>query len=322
MTTALITGVGGQDGTLLARRLVDLGHEVWGLTPPGPHPSNLLPEQVRVVEGDLRDREGLSALVRQIGPDQIYNLAAISSVAQSWEQPALAGLVSGLGAVHVFEAALGLQEETGREVRVVQASSSELFGSPETSPQTEDTPIQPVSPYGAAKAYAHHMGQVFRSRGLPVSNLILFAHESPLRPPSFVTRKITSGAARVANEGGVIALGNLAARRDWGYAGDYGEAMRLAAEAPEARHFVIGTGQTHSVEDFARLALQRAGVSDWRSHIVVDPRFFRPVDPVEHVADATKAREVLGWQPTVAFEGLVNMMVDADLEDDSGMVNS
>lgn len=318
MSRAFITGVRGQDGTLLARNLLERGVEVWGMERDASKGQGRRPKAlrgVRLVEGDLVDRERMRALVGQIQPDQIYNLAGISSVGFSWDNPGLTGEVTGVGAVNVFEAALELQEASGKRVRVVHASSAEIFGSPPTSPQSEETAIAPVSPYGAAKAYAHRMAQVFRSRGLQVSNLILFAHESPLRPPSFVTRKITQGAARIAQEGGTLRLGNLAAKRDWGYAGDYVEAMRLAAETGEAGDYVVATGESHSVADFVATAFTHAGVESWEDHVEVDPRFFRPVDPVELTGDATKAREVLGWTPQVSFEGLVEMMVDADVEE-------
>lgn len=314
MSRALITGITGQDGRLLAETLRARGVEVWGMTRKRP---SELPAQLRdvnLVEGDLTDGDRLREIVREVLPSQIYNLAGISSVGFSWDHPGPTGEVTGVGAVNVFQAALELQEETGEQVRVVQASSAEIFGSPRVSPQNEETSIAPVSPYGAAKAYAHRMAQIFRTRGLGVSNLILFAHESPLRPPSFVTRKITQGAARIAKDGGVLRLGNLASKRDWGYAGDYVEAMRLAASAEEADDFVIGTGHAHSVSDFARAAFARAGIENWEDYVVVDPRFFRPADPVDLTADPTKAREILGWEPRVSFEDLVTMMVDADLE--------
>ncbi len=326
MTTVLITGIGGQDGTLLAKRLLREGATVWGMVNARggrvtEHGLNLpgLPLEVNLAPGDLRDHERVFEVVDQVAPDQIFNLAGISSVGFSWDHPLQTGASTGLGAVGVFEAAWRKQQETGQRVRVVQASSSEIFGAPAGSPQDEETPLDPISPYGAAKAYAHRMGQIYRQRGLEVSNLILFGHESTLRPQQFVTRKISSGAARIAHAlaRGMtpqpLMLGNLDARRDWGWAEDYVRAMTLAAQAPEADDFIIGTGHAHSVRDFARTALTHAGVEDWEAYVTVDPALLRPTDPALLVADPTKAREVLGWQPTITFEQLVALMVDHDL---------
>lgn len=314
-TTALITGVTGQDGTLLARRLVAEGVQVHGLAHSAADRDAWSgPQGVQVHVGDLTDTAGIEALVRDVAPDEVYNLAGISSVAFSWDHPVLTGAVTGLGAVGVYEAARRAQEATGRAVRVVQASSAEIFGVPDRSPQDESTPVRPVSPYGAAKAYAHQMAAVYRSRGVHVATCVLYNHESPLRPEAFVTRKITAAAARIAAAGGgSLTLGNTDARRDWGWADDYVDALVRAVRHTEADDFVVATGRTHSVAEFVAAAFARVGIDDWQEHVETDPRFVRPVDPGEIVGDASRARQVLGWTPTVAFEEIVGRMVDHDV---------
>lgn len=320
MPRALITGITGQDGGYLAERLVAEGVEVHGLVRDddaeaaaelaGRHPGIVLHP------GDLADHAGLSRLLHEVEPDEVYNLAGISSVAFSWEHPVLTAELSGVAAAVLLEAALAVQEQTGRRVACVQASSSEIFGDAARVPQDEDTPVRPVSPYGAAKAYAHHMARVYRGRGLHVAACILFNHESPRRPPTFVTRKITAGAARIARDGsGVLRLGNLDARRDWGWAPDYVDAMVRAARHEVADDFVVATGQTHTVAEFAEAALRRAGIGDdWADHVEVDPAFLRPADAAVMVGDASRARTVLGWAPTVPFTEIVGRMVDHDME--------
>lgn len=318
MARALVTGVTGQDGGYLAERLLAEGVEVHGLVHPTdpalPGLREAYPDVV-VHLGDLADDAGLTGLVQEVEPDELYNLAGISSVAFSWQQPALTGRLSGQAVVVLLEAALALQERVGRRVSVVQASSAEMFGEAPVAPQDERTPIAPVSPYGVAKAYAHHMIGVLRSHGLHASSCILYNHESPRRPTTFVTRKITEAAARIGTSGsGVMRLGNLEARRDWGWAPDYVDALVRAARHPEAGDYVVATGQTHSVAQFAEAALRRAGVGDgWRDHVEVDPALFRPVDASVLVGDPTRARTVLGWTPTVTFDELVGRMVDHDL---------
>jgi GDPmannose 4,6-dehydratase len=264
--------------------------------------------------GDLGHPEGVAQIVRSVRPDEIYNLGGISSVAFSWEQPVLTGLVSGLGAVGVFEAARRLQDETGQLVRVVQASSAEIFGSPERTPQDEQTSIRPVSPYGAAKAYAHTSAAVYRSRGVHVATCVLYNHESPRRPETFVTRKITAAAARIARDGGgMLAMGNLDPRRDWGWAPDYVDGLVRALRHDEPDDFVIATGVTHAVEDFVRAAFARVGIEDWRAHVELDPRFVRPAEAAVQVGDPGKAQRILGWSTSVDFGELVGRMVDHDL---------
>ena len=318
MRRVLVTGITGQDGGYLTERLLEEGSEVHGLVHHAdPTVETFAARHPEVVlhPGDLADGPALRELVEQIAPDELYNYAGISSVAFSWDQPVLTAQLSGVAAVVLFEAALAVQERTGRLVRCVQASSAEIFGEALVAPQDESTPVQPVSPYGAAKAFAHQMAGVFRSKGLHVSSCILFNHESPRRPTAFVTRKITAAAAKIGTEGGgVIALGNLDARRDWGWAPDYVDAMIRAARHDVGDDFVIATGQTHTVAEFAEAALRRAGVGDgWADHVEVDPAFLRPVDAPLMVGDASKAHRVLGWSPTVGFEELVGRMVDHDL---------
>jgi len=315
MATVLITGITGQDGHYLAQRLAADGYAVHGivqsLTEPG---IALLPDEVQLHVGDLAAPKTIAKAIAEVAPDEIYNLGGISSVGFSWEHPTLTGQVSGVGAVAVMEAARALQEAASKPVRVLQPSSAEIFGNPTVIPQTELTPIAPVSPYGAAKAYAHLSAGVFRGEGLPVSTVILYNHESPLRPPSFVTRKITAGVARIKRDGyGVITLGDLSPHRDWGWAPDYVDAMIKVMRHPTPDDFVIATGVTHSVEDLVRTAFARVGITDWRAHVVQDPQFIRPMDAGLQVGDATKAREVLGWEPTLNFEQIVHRMVDNDL---------
>ena len=308
---AFVTGIGGQDGSYLAERLVADGMEVHALVLDADGAPAHCPEQVVLHQGDLGDLAGTRRLVQEIAPREIYNLAAISSVAQSWDQPDLTAHVNGQAAVALMESA-----RLVGDTRLVQASSAEIFGEPSESPQTEDSAIRPVNPYGAAKAFAHLSAAVFRQRGVHVSSAILYNHESPRRHERFVTRKITSTAAAIARgEADELVLGNLDARRDWGWAPDYVDAMVRAARADEPSDYVIATGHAHSVRDFVAAAFAAAGVAvdDWKGLVRQDERFFRPADPTELVGDATRAREVLGWSPTVAFEEIVARMVAADV---------
>ena len=316
MPTAFITGITGQDGGYLAEQLLAQGSSVHGLVRAAAEvaPTVAAYPGVSLHVADLIDTAAVAGLLAEIAPDEIYNLAGISSVARSWQEPVATGLVSGLAAAGVLQSAFELSERTGRRVAVVQASSAEIFGNPGVWPQDESTPIAPVTPYGAAKAYAHHMARVYRARGLHAANVILYNHESPRRPPAFVTRKITQGAAMIARgEQDELALGNLDARRDWGWAPDYVDAMVRAARHDVADDYVIATGRSHSVAEFVAAAFRAAGIDDWERHVRVDPAFVRPVDAVELTGDASRARVRLGWAPTVGFDEVVARMVRADL---------
>jgi len=317
--TAFVTGASGQDGSYLCERLLADGVDVHALhhatSGPSPHGYDWA-AKVRWHEGDLVDAGNVSALVAEIEPDEVYNLAGLSSVAQSWQVPVLTAQVTGVGAVSLMHAAWLEQERSGREVRMVQASSAEIFGSPAEVPQTEQTSIAPITPYGAAKAYAHHMASIYRGRGLGVSACILYNHESPRRPTTFVTRKITHAAAQISlGRADSVALGNLDVLRDWGWAPDFIDAMVRANRAAVASDYVVATGVGHSVRDFVIAAFDAAGVEDWESHVRIDPEFVRPADPAELRGDASKARELLGWHPTVGFAEMVTLMVAADLEE-------
>lgn len=314
MPVALITGIRGQDGSYLAELLRDRGFDVHGLVQPGDDPSPGDGTTLHPV--DLTDTDRVSGLVAELAPDHLYNLAGLSSVAQSWQEPLLTTRVNGLGAQTLLEAATRLAE-AGKDVRFVQASSAEMFGQPSEVPQNEGTPLAPVSPYGASKAFAHLLVGMQRGRGLHASSVILYNHESPRRPPQFVTRKITSTVAAIAQGRATeLRLGNLDARRDWGWAPDYVAAMFLAASHPVGDDYVLATGEAHSVRDFVAAAFARVAVSDWQDRVVVDPAFFRPADPFELVGDAGKARAQLGWAPSVGFDELVARMVEADLDRD------
>ncbi|GGF14172.1 GDP-mannose 4,6-dehydratase [Subtercola lobariae] len=315
--TALITGISGQDGSYLADSLLADGYEVHGIV------RSSIEENLPLIGGregltlhtlDLLAPGELELLVARLQPNEIYSLAAVSSVFESWRSPQLTGAVNGQVVVRLLDSAHTLQEAVGRPVHLVHASSAEIFGQAADSPQTEETSIRPTSPYGASKAYAHLSVGVFRGRSLSASNCILYNHESPRRPETFVTRKITAGVARIKRGlQETIELGNLDARRDWGWAPDYVQAMRLAAAAPESGDFVIATGVAHTIGEFLDAAFSRVGISDWSKLVKQNPEFVRPVDPSEQRGDASKAAEVLGWRPTVGFEAIVQRMVDNDL---------
>lgn len=313
MPVALVTGIAGQDGFYLSRLLADHGFTVHGLVAPQTVPDALL-ETVIVHEADLADPGSAADVLRTVSPDHVYHLAGVSSVAASWADPVGTMAVNATATVALLEAAWQLTE-LDRPVRFVQASSGEMFGEPAESPQSEATAIRPVNPYGASKAAAHLAVGVYRARGLHASSLILYNHESPRRPPAFVTRKITSTVAAISRgEATELRLGNLDARRDWGWAPDYVTAMYLAAEHPEAGDYVIATGTSHSVRDFVAAAFARAGITEWEPYVVVDPAFYRPMDSTELRGNATHARTTLGWAPSTTFDEMVNALVDADLE--------
>jgi GDPmannose 4,6-dehydratase len=309
---ALITGVTGQDGWYLSRLLLSDGYQVFGLV----HRDDGVPAPggVVVVSGNLSDSADVQAAVDFAQPDEVYNLAGVSSVALSWEHPMLTAEVTGLGLLRVITAVSGLPRGHGGQSRIVQASSAEIFGEA-ASPQTERTPVAPVSPYGAAKAFAHQLARVYRGAGVSISTAILYNHESPRRPETFVTRKITRTVAKIARgEADRLCIGNLEARRDWGYAADYARALQLIGRHPASDDFIVASGESHTVADFVATAFRRIGVTDWRSFVDVDPRFQRPVDPPEQRGDSSKIRRELGWCPSMSFEDMVNEMVDADLQ--------
>jgi GDPmannose 4,6-dehydratase len=311
---ALVTGITGQDGSYLAELLLEHGYEVYGLVRRSSSERTEriahLGDSVRLLRGDLLDQTSLTRAFAEARPHEIYNLAAQSFVPTSWAEPVLTAEFTALGATRLLEA----MRQVAPEARFYQASSSEIFGKVRESPQNEDTPFYPRSPYGVAKAYAHWITVNYReSYGLFTCCGILFNHESPRRGPEFVTRKISRGAARaklgLARE---LALGNLEARRDWGFAGDYVRAMWLMLQRDEPHDYVVATGVMHSVRDVAELAFREVGL-DWREHVSVDPSLVRPAEVDQLVGDATRAREELGWRPEVTFEQLIALMVRADL---------
>jgi GDPmannose 4,6-dehydratase len=314
MPTALITGITGQDGSYMAEYLLEKGYEVYGLVRrlSTPNESRIMASLDRLVllEGDVTDQSSLNVAVETAMPDEIYNLAAQSFVATSWNQPVLTGDVTGLGVVRMLEAVRHLSPDA----RFYQASSSEMFGTSPQPSKSEATPFHPRSPYAVAKVYGHYATINYReSYGLYCCNGICFNHESPRRGIEFVTKKISDGVARIAcGRANVIRLGNLDVRRDWGFAGDYVKAMWLMLQQDEPDDYVIATGENHSVRDFAALAFDRVGL-DWEKYVKMDERFMRPAEVPDLKGDASKARAGLGWAPETSFEALVHMMVDADV---------
>lgn len=312
---ALITGITGQDGSYLAELLLDKGYEVHGLvrrlSTPNISRIDQMLDRVNLVEGDLIDQSSLNNAMKDVQPDEVYNLAAQSFVGTSWNQPVLTGDVTGMGAVRLLESV----RHFCKDARVYQASSSEMFGKVQETPQTENTKFYPRSPYGCAKVYAYWMCVNYReSYGMYVSNGILFNHESPRRGLEFVTKKITDGVARIYHGmSKELRLGNLDAKRDWGFAGDYVRAMWLMLQQEKPDDFVIATGESHSVREFVELAFGEAGL-DWKKYVKIDQKFRRPAE-VEYLSgDYSKARRVLGWEPEVRFGELVKMMVKTDIE--------
>jgi GDPmannose 4,6-dehydratase len=315
---ALITGITGQDGLYLGELLAAKGYEVFGLVRGQNNPKVSTVEEIipsiQLVEGDLRDLPSLIGALEVAQPDEVYNLGAISFVGLSWKQAELTGEITGMGVLRVLEAIRIHTQNDMSKVRFYQASSSEMFGKVREVPQVETTAFHPRSPYGVAKTFGHYMTVNYReSYNAYACSGILFNHESPRRGHEFVTRKVTRAVARIAlglQEN--VSLGNLEARRDWGFAGDYVEAMWLMLQRPEPTDYVIGTGFTHSVREFCRIAFERAGL-DYRDHITQDPALYRPAE-VDHLrADAAKAKIELDWQPATDFRTLVEMMVDADV---------
>ena len=314
MPRALITGVTGQDGSYLAELLLDKGYQVAGMVRRSSTVSferiAHLMDRVKFISGDLLDQLSMVEALRSFEPEEVYNLAAQSFVQTSFSQPVLTGETTALGVTRLLDAVRLVDPS----IRYYQASSSEMFGKVAESPQTETTPFHPRSPYGVAKVYGHWITVNYReSYGLHASSGMLFNHESPRRGLEFVTRKISHGAARIAlGRESELRLGNLDAKRDWGFAGDYVEAMWRMLQQDEPGDFVVCTGETHSVREFCQVAFGHLGL-DWEAHVVVDEEFIRPAEVDLLVGDASRAAKVLGWSSTVDFEGLVTMMVDADM---------
>jgi len=310
----LITGVTGQDGSYLAELLLDKGYQVAGMVRRSSTVSferiAHLMDRMEFVSGDLLDQLSMVEALRSFEPEEVYNLAAQSFVQTSFSQPVLTGETTALGVTRLLDAVRLVDPS----IRYYQASSSEMFGKVAEVPQTETTPFHPRSPYGVAKVYGHWITINYReSYGLHASSGMLFNHESPRRGLEFVTRKISHGAARIAlGQESELRLGNLDAKRDWGFAGDYVEAMWRMLQQDEPGDFVVCTGETHSVREFCQVAFGHLGL-DWEAHVVVDEEFIRPAEVDLLVGDASRAAKVLGWSPTVDFEGLVTMMVDADM---------
>ncbi len=312
---ALVTGISGQDGSYLAEFLLGKGYDVYGIV----RRSSLakldriehITDRVRLVEGDLMDQGSLDETLQQIQPDEVYNLAAQSFVPVSWNQPALTADITGLGALRVLEAI----RKHSPKARFLQASSSEMFGKVVESPQSETTRFHPRSPYGVAKVFAHHITVNYReSYGIFACSSICFNHESPRRGSEFVTRKVTQQAARIKlGLADRLKMGNLDARRDWGFAGDYVQAMWFMLQQPQADDFVIATGETHSVQELVQAAFAYAGL-DWKKFVEIDPKLVRPAEVDSLCGDSSKARKILGWKPKVNFDQLVKMMIEADLD--------
>jgi len=312
--TTLITGITGQDGSYMAEFLLKKGYRVFGLERRASQKSreNIahIIDKITLVSGDLLDEASLVHALKQVKPDEVYNLAAQSFVGDSWKQPVYTGEVTGLGVTRMLEAI----RQTDPKIRFYQASSSEMFGGVKESPQNEKTHFYPRSPYGVAKVYGHWITVNYReSYGIFAASGMLFNHESPRRGMEFVTRKITHTAAQIklglARE---LRLGNLDAQRDWGFAGDYVEAMWLMLQQKEPRDYVVGTGETHSVREFVEAAFSRLKL-DWKRYVKMDKQFLRPADVHVLLADARRARQELGWKQKVGFQELVEMMVDADM---------
>ena len=327
MKKALITGITGQDGSYLAELLLKKDYEVHGIMrrsssfstsrieqiyqdPHTPHPKLFLHY------GDLTDAENIRKLIFRIQPDEVYNLGAQSHVKVSFEIPEYTANIDGLGVLRVLDAIKDYQDHTGKKIKMYQASSSEMFGS-SSPPQNENTPFSPRSPYGCAKVFAYHIVRNYREAyGIFACNGILFNHESPRRGGTFVTRKITQGIAKIKmGKADKIYLGNLDARRDWGYAPEYCEAMWLMLQQKEPDDYVIGTGESHSVKDFVIKAFLAAGIKDWEKYIAIDPAYYRPTEVDNLMADITKAKQKLNWRPKVKFDELVKIMVQADLKE-------
>ena len=313
MKKALITGITGQDGSYLAELLLEKGYEVYGMVRRSSTENfgriEHIRDKIKFLQADLLDQFSIVSAVREANPDEIYNLAAQSFVPTSWDQPVLTGEFTALGVTRILEAI----RHVNREIRFYQASSSEMFGKVIEVPQKETTPFYPRSPYGVAKVYGHYITVNYReSYNIFASSGILFNHESPRRGLEFVTRKVTFNAVKIKlGLADSISLGNLDAKRDWGFAGDYVEAMYLMLQQKKPGNFVIATGETHTVEELVKTAFDYLNL-DWKKYIKIDPKFIRPAEVELLIGDSAKAKKELGWVPRYSFEGLVKMMVDAD----------
>ncbi|WP_027796610.1 GDP-mannose 4,6-dehydratase [Paraburkholderia acidipaludis] len=330
MKRALITGITGQDGSFLAEFLLEKGYEVFGLARHEswirPHSASHLADRVTVLFGDMSEGGDIASALQEARPDEIYNLASQSRPGESWARAPETLMINGMGAIRLFDAV----RHTCPKARVYHASSSEMFGGTCSGPQNEDTPFHPANPYAAAKVYAHHLVRICRdSYGLFISSGILFNHESERRPLHFVTQKIAYGAACAAlgisnsrdlNElgrpivtDGRLALGNLDIARDWGHASDFVRAMWLMLQQDKADDFVVGTGKLHTLRDLCQAAYGRVRL-DWKDHVMSDPGLVRPLETGQTLADASKARKILNWEPTISFEEMVGKMVDAQIQ--------
>lgn len=323
MPRALITGITGQDGLYLGELLREKGYDIFGLIRGDANPKldlvrEILPE-VTLLEGDLVDVNSLQSAFDMAEPDEIYNLAAVSSVAYSWKNPGITTDVTAKGTLNMLEATKNYAGVDLPKIRYYQASSSEIFGKAQEVPQTEKTLLWPRSPYGVAKVFGHYMTINYREAyGMHASSGILFNHESPRRGPEFVTRKITQAVARISlGLQDDIVLGNLDVRRDWGFAGDYVEAMWLMTQHETPDDYIVATGKDHSLFDFLAAAFESAGVRNWQDKVKQDPQFMRPAEVDIVVGDSSKARKELNWEPRVNFEELVDMMVQSDLAEQS-----
>ena len=312
--TALITGITGQDGSYLAELLLEKGYRVVGMTRRSSTFSNErishIADRIEIVQGDLLDQASLVEALRDVHPSEVYNLAAQSFVPTSWNQPVLTGEVTALGVTRLLEAV----RQADQSIRFYQASSSEMFGKVRESPQTELTPFHPRSPYGVAKTYAHYLTVNYReSYDMYAVSGICFNHESPRRGREFVTRKVSEAAAKISlGQQSELRLGNLEARRDWGFAGDFVRAMWLMLQQDEPRDYVIATGTTHTVRDLCDIAFKRVGLN-YKDYVVTDQQFIRPAEVDLLLGDPSKAKDHMDWVPEVSFEQLINMMVDADV---------
>jgi GDPmannose 4,6-dehydratase len=320
---ALITGITGQDGRHLSQFLAAKGYQVFGLVHGQANPKIDLVQgenpALELLEGDLRDLSSLIAVVEQVQPDEVYNLGAISFVQLSFKQAELTAEITGLGVLRMLEAVRIVGGTDNNPIRFYQASSSEMFGKVQQTPQTETTTFHPRSPYGAAKVFGHYTTVNYREAyGIRASSGILFNHEGPKRGLEFVTRKVTNSVARIQlGLQEVITMGNIDSSRDWGYAGDYVEAMWMMLQQDEPDDFVIATGETHSIRDLLDVAFRHAGIDDWTPYVRQDPRFYRPAEVDLLIGDSSKARRQLGWKPLVSFDELVRMMYEHDLAEES-----